>query len=472
MALWGCGGGSGGGASSTRIYRYGAVNNGVMETLARSMGAGGFSRGQRVGAGDVVALDGDSVSSAQIASDTEIDRILAAGASVLLLDAKAEHKTAMRGATRAGAAIGGESEAILYTPFQYAGGRRGVYMLELVAGELETATKETMQSETGIVQGAISKKTVRRKFREETKSLYASRVNALTTSPWTDPYASSVPPEVSWMSVPYEVVDSADDAALNGQSISESIQFVFRGFSSPPEGNGPGANTIYVEHYGEIVNGALKVPPKFEDPGGDHPQLFQIEYGWFQTSASVTVTPDRSNPSGQAVLPGKTNTTVSGNSYQSSYDYFVSYYDASGNVQSWQPTWKFPDPPQATPSWSLQTQNGDPQFSYFQTDPFNTSLASPDYFDFYDKKKNNFKVIPDASLHQLNMWGAGEFLTSSAVDGPVRFNVKVGRDFTKIQIRFKFPVFTPPSEGGAVVVSEEGNLPVVLDLAQCKPASP
>ncbi|RYG43769.1 hypothetical protein EON79_16345 [bacterium] len=472
IAAAGCGGGSGGGnASAGHLLRYGAVSSPVMDSLAKTLGTGGFSPGQTVRTGDVVVLDGDAVSPAGLAADKEIDRILASGASVLLTDAKEAHKESMRGAGRAGASVEGDSHALLFSPFRYAGGRRGVYLLDLAAGDREMSTKEVVQNETGTVQGSVQKNTSARRLTEPSMMRFAARVKELTEVPWTDPLASTVPPEVSWMSAPFELIESADDAALNGQSISESIRFVFRGFSSPPAADGPGANTILVEHYGEVVNGKLMVPPGIQKPGGDHPHLFQISVGWFLTDAKISVDVDRTNPSGQAFEPGATITDVNGDSYQSRYAASISYFDASRTVQTWGPDWRFPDPPQAISSWSLTTQQSDPVFKYFQTQPFDASLSSPNYFDYYDKAKNNFRPMPDASVHQLNLWGAGEFRTTRAVDGPVRFNLRVGRSYTKVNVRFKFPVFTPPSEAGGVVIEEDGNRPFVIDLAQCRPAT-
>ncbi|RYG38373.1 hypothetical protein EON81_03835 [bacterium] len=445
---------------------YGAVDSPVWESMVRTRGSGSFSKGQSVRSGDIVALDGDAMSPTQLAADSEVDRILAAGASVLLVDGKEAHHEGMHSATRAGGTVGGESHATLFAPFRYAGGRQGVYILDLAAGERKTKKKKTVHRKTGIVQGEIAQTTVPRRLSAVSMERFALRAKALSDGTWTDPFAASVPPEVAWMSVPFELIEQADDAALNGQSISEDVTFIFRGFYAPAAEGGFLANAILVEHDGTIETGTQTV--ETVTPVGDG--FLQAVVGWFQTSSLVSVTPDRSNPSGQSVLPGVANMTVTGDSYQGLLENYISYYDASGATQTWNPFWTVPATPLTVPGWTLQTSGDDPTFFYYQQSPFDASLGSPNYSDAIDPNQiGAFLALPDASNRTLPISGCSVFSTSDRIDGPVRFNLRVGRTYTELLTEF---AESPPITAGAggTTFEEDGNRAFVIDLGLCQPA--
>ncbi|RYG38375.1 hypothetical protein EON81_03845 [bacterium] len=468
VAAWGCGGDSSSFSNTGgRLLSYGGVSGKVAEAVGRKLNQGSFRKGQEVHVGDVVAIDGNAMSASQLAADTEVERILKSGASVMIVGAKKEHHAAMAGAERAGGYVDGESHAVLYVPFRY-GTRTGVRVLDLAAGDRQVSSKKTIYKQTGTVEGATSTKTQLRQPGAAAIEKFATRLKELGTTTWTDPLAATMPAQVSWVSFPYELQEDADgDTSLDGQNIHEDIEFVFRGFYSPPLGTGAFSNAILVGHTGTVTTDSQVV--NTVTPGQ---YVYENDYGWFQTGTKVSVTPDRTNPSGQLVETGAAVFNVTGDTYQGTYSALIAYYDANNQEQFLSHNWNVPDQPLTVSDWSANVPQGaDPVFSYYQTGPFDASLASPDYQDAINPKKvDEFNPFPTASLTSLTLAGASSFRTSARINGPVRFNLDVARTYTKMYNQFTVGAGPSVTVGvGGTQVVAEGNRAVVLLLNECKP---
>lgn len=469
MVAAGCGGGdSGGGSTSTgRLLRYGAVASPVADKVAGRMGDGSFSPGQEVHQGDVVTLDGDAMSPTQVQNDKEIERVFASGASVMIVDAKTAHKEAMRGAKRAAGSVDDDSYAVLYTPFMLPSGDRGIHTLDLAAGQRTSTKKSVVQRKTGTVQGAVSKTTIVRPVAEVSLERFAARTVELGDTSWSDPLASTVPAQVSWISAPYELIEQGDDAALSNEAISEDITFIFRGFYSPPLGDGALSNLILVEHDGTTTVGAPTVETVTNDPNTGY---IQVLIGWFQTSSMVSITPDRTNPSGQLVQGGVPGIDLNGgDTYQGTFSGVVEYYDENNNLQAWSPNWNIPATPLTVTNWTASPDwfSNDPVFYYDQTYPFDA--RSPDYAAALDPNQiGQFLPLPSASTSSLTLSGTSSFATSGRIAGPVRFNMDVSRTYTELFTEF----ITNPDitfGTGGTTLEEDGNREFVLDMNLCQP---
>jgi len=442
---------------------FGGAASPVLNAVSRHYRAANAASATEVVGAALVVFDGDSISGAGLGAHPAVAAAFEKRVPILLVDANEEHKQALVGPGRASGWLEGRSHAVLYTPFEMGNGNYGFHITE-IGGHQQTYKLKKIRHQNGNV--VIGNTSTSQKAHELTPTVtdrFVTRLRANLTQGWVDPIAGTVPAQVRWFSQPFELVESSQAYTnLGNQEPSENVTFIYRVFGNAGANGGFYSQVMSCEVQGTQDPGPLSTSSVTQS---STPGFLEEIVGWYQTMTRVSVVPNRSVPSGQALAGGVAVPSVSGSDYSYDADFPVFYLDNANNLTTWSPNLTAAA---NVAGWSTQATNtGDNQLEFFQTNPFDQ--RKPDYIDALDAGTKWYKPLPAASSGPLTYTGLITFSATKVIDGPVAVDMQVARTYSLLNATTS--ISTSLIVGaGADTVENEGNRRVVLAFQKALPS--
>ncbi len=468
----GCGGGDGAANSvSGRMLLVGNATSPIVDALRSSLAADRYTGVENPASYRLVVYDGNTVGGAELAADALVDRGLAAGASVLVVNARPEHKQALDAPGRAGAVVGGNSYGYLLTPFTQAGGRRAMHITHIRDGDYDLRSTHVADKNIGLLTGNVQTLT---KHQELTPTLVNAFVDLAKRRIVGDAgdhgVADSLPSDICWFSqVVTEVfTESGKDLPNNSGSPSsdtpgcnndcacptptpgvtvqqptQTLNYTFRVFLD----NGDPDQNKWFQWAMVEVSGQMSPASLIEDCRDctrSDPNYFG--FGWLQSKIEVDVAPVNANGGGGtnlATWSSSPNAPLNG-AYDSTSQFDITYTTkahVANQVYSWSET--SPPSPLALGDWTVTEPGGVAINEFFwqwrQTEPFDNDTDS--YRCAFSTIRGGLldyrinQPIPALSTGQfpLTAQGVWNTLPGVVVNQPIAIDYRAVRTFVLLQ---------------------------------------
>lgn len=423
LGLCSCGG-SGSHSSSIRMHVLGTASGPIYEAFRSRYATVQYRPAQSLRSGSLVVIDGASTSPYELGRFEGIDRALAAGASVLVLNATHDHKVQLGNASaRVGAFVNGSHAAYLMTPM----GSKGIDIVLAGPTTRRVRRHPSRLSNEGILTGSPTDSVVHSDLDsasvERFVSLAEQRLEGLL--PTSRDGGTDPPSQVKRYIA--TVTDSFVDngTILPGQTLTQNVTFFFNVFEND---GGPGAQFQWLSAYAVGLS----------DPGTPTADDDRTR-GYVQTSCQVSFSPDPAG-NGELLQVYGYGPRASIDSYQGFLAFPIQYAAGTGTYNY---ELAIPGVSQAMPGWevgpvSTNVPNGQALW-FFQNDPYTIG-------DWHDGFTHGGLVLDwkvkdmnPTSTTQFPLYCGVVFLTSFLTPTPIVIQYSVGSTFDRLHAHEKSP---------------------------------
>lgn len=409
--LVGCGGGGPAPIAKDRMLVLGSATGPVYEALRsrfkeiRVSSPPSDFRGYRL-----VVVDGTSSMPGDARSLGFARNALGAGVSVLMVNARQEHKSALLSAKLIPAAPRGPSDGILITPL--AGARR-YHLANLRPAQVRNRKTENERDPSGVLSGSYAEAS---KLTESTPDRIAAFLDIVESQ--TDganraaPVAPTPPsdyPTSSWFQV--SLTETLSPSQVAGQFSSTTTFHLYGYFDS-----GSSFTNRWFQWLAIAADGLVTPSPPVQDQVDNRGPMAV----WY----ALNLNPDNTNGNGLQLFLVDAQPTSSANSLSSSLEFNIGYRGQSGNTAwLWQQGlsqttgsfngWLATAPPPSSNDINAVT------LSYMQTSPFDGDLSNWENAYYKVFVGAHIEPINGSSRNPMEIVGQSLWRTQQVFDGVV-----------------------------------------------------
>lgn len=421
--LMACGGRTPG-VPGTRMHIVGTASGPIYEALRAKYAAVTYRAGQALRPGSLLLIDGASMSPTQMSAFEGIDRAMAAGASILILNADHAHKVALSSASpRIGAYVNGGHAGYLMTPV----GSNGVDIVHVGPTTRRVKTHYARLSNDGILSGTPTDKMVSIGLHKDRIDSFVALVEQRLGGAFPSTRDSGTDPPSVVRRYIVSVTDSFIDNGqiLPGQTLTQNVTFFFNVYEND---GGTGQQFQWLAAYATGLS-----DPGTPSANGDRTR------GYCQTSCQVSIYPDDSE-NGDLLVVDSFAPQASVDTYQGFLAFPIQY---DGGAQTYDYQLALPGVSQAMPGWevgpvSAPVYNGQ-SFWFFQTSPF-----SPD--EWHDGFTHGGLVLDwtvkdmnPTSTTQFPLYCGAIFRTTFLTPTAIVMQYSVGSTYDRLHSHEKSP---------------------------------
>lgn len=337
------------------MHVYGSASGPVFQALRDRYPLVQYRSTQLLRPGSLLVLDGATTPPVQVGGFEGIDRALAGGASVLILNATHAHKSALASASnRIGAYVNGDHAAYLITPR----GKNGVDIVYAGPTTRKVTTHYSRLTNEGVLTGSPTEKVVQIDLDSSSIHSFVGLVDERLRGNVPTSRDSGADPPSSVRRYIASITDSFIDngTILPGQTLTQNVTFFFNVYEND---GGPGKQFQWLSAYATGLS----------DPGTPSADDDRTR-GYFQTSCQISFSPDPSG-NGELLNVFSYGPIASVDLYQAFLAFPIQY---DGGAQTYNYQLAIPGAQQSIPGWevgpvSTSVPNGQALW-FFQTDPY------------------------------------------------------------------------------------------------------
>jgi hypothetical protein len=462
MFAAGCGGSDTPPSNPERMLIVANASSPIVDALRASLAADAYTGKEDASRYKLVVYDGDTISGDALREDPLVDQALAAGASVLVVDARPEQKQALASPGRAAGVVGGNSYGYLLTPFTQPGGLAAVHITHVRDADYELRSTNVSDTNNGVLIGGVQSVMRHQDLTPFLVNAFVAETKRRIDGDAGDAGIGDLPADVCWFSVVVTEVFSQNDTDLGnqggcnngdacptatpgiaGQKPTQTLTYTFRVFL---DNGDPDQNKWFqwamVEVAGQMSPGTLI--EECRDCTRDDPNYFG--FGWLHTKIDVTVAPvdtDAGGGNNLATWSSSPNAPLNG-AYDSTSDFGITYTTkthVANQLYQWSET--VPPSPLALDGWTVLEPGNVAANVFFwewrQTSPFDNDTDS--YRNAFTTIRGgilDYRInvpIPPLSSGQfpLTAQGVWKTLTGVVVDHPIAIDHSAARTFVLLQ---------------------------------------
>lgn len=362
----GCGGGGVAPTTRDRILVFRSATGPVIDALRSEFRQDNYVS-QDPGRYELVVIDGNSTSPAEIESSSLVKSALGKGTSVLIVNAKEAHKRATVKSKCVAASVRGDSAAYLITPL---GGSNRIHLTNLRPHRVTFAGKSHEHVPSGYLVGQARNGQKDVSIEGDLLNTFMGNLHDRLAEQGRDTSGTPTPPSdygsQNWFQASVtESWSTGTDGNINNQSVGHNITYTFYGYYD----NGATLASHAFQWVAANFNGTVSTStPTYNDE--DH-------RGWVHTMFNALLSPvDTSTGSGLDLALVNAQPTNNSGSLATSIEFNIGYKGSSGNTAwLWQQStnqnpanfggWSGSSPP------PYQGNINDVNIQLMQTSPYN-----------------------------------------------------------------------------------------------------